>query len=93
MMHWADGPSACSEAPPQDKREQYVKSSPITYVDQLQAPVLIIQGRNDTTDPPRQVELYVAKARELGTQVELEWYDADHIGTIMDQDPFDVFNS
>lgn len=33
---------------PDQKREEYIASSPTTYVAQVQAPVLIIQGRHDT---------------------------------------------
>jgi dipeptidyl aminopeptidase/acylaminoacyl peptidase len=62
----------------EERREQYVRSSPLTYVDRLQAPVFIIQGRNDTRDPPRQVELYEAKARQLGKSVRVHWFDAGH---------------
>lgn len=43
-------------------------------MDRLQAPVLIIQSRNDTRDPPRQVELYEARAHELGKHIEVVWF-------------------
>ncbi|MDQ3870219.1 MAG: S9 family peptidase, partial [Chloroflexota bacterium] len=63
---------------PQEKLEQYQRSSPITYAEQVQAPVLIIQGRNDTRCPDRQVELYEAKMRALGKPIEVHWFDAGH---------------
>ena len=63
---------------PQEKRQQYIASSPITYAEQVQAPVLIIQGRHDTRVPPRQVELYAAKMEALGKPIEVIWYDAGH---------------
>ncbi|MGB9134330.1 MAG: prolyl oligopeptidase family serine peptidase, partial [Candidatus Bathyarchaeia archaeon] len=65
----------------EQKREAYVRASPITYVENLAAPILIIQGRNDTRDPPRQVELYEAKARSLGKNVKVEWFDTGHAGS------------
>ncbi len=68
----------------EEKREQYVRSSPITYLERLKAPVLIIQGRNDTRDPPRQVELYESKARALDRPVEVHWFDTGHAGSFMD---------
>lgn len=71
-------------APLDEMREQYVKSSPLTYVDSLQAPLLIIQGRNDTTDPPRQVELFEAEAKRLGKQVQVHWFETGHMGSFMD---------
>ena len=59
-----------------------MRASPITYVENLAAPILIIQGRNDTRDPPRQVELYEAKARSLGKNVKVEWFDTGHVGSM-----------
>jgi len=69
---------------PAQKRELYARASPITYVENLAAPVLIIQGKNDTRDPPRQVELYEAKARSLGKNVRVEWFDTGHAGSAAD---------
>jgi dipeptidyl aminopeptidase/acylaminoacyl peptidase len=69
---------------PSDKKEEYEKASPITYVQNLSAPVLIIQGRNDMRDPPRQVELYEAKARSLKKEVKVIWFDTGHAGSGID---------
>jgi dipeptidyl aminopeptidase/acylaminoacyl peptidase len=63
---------------PEEKGEQYTKSSPITYVDQIRAPLLIIQGRNDTRCPVRQMEAYLDKMETHGKDVEVEWFDAGH---------------
>lgn len=64
---------------PEEKPEQYRISSPITYVDQIKAPVLIIQGRNDTRCPARPVEAYEAKMKALGKSIEVHWFDAGHL--------------
>jgi dipeptidyl aminopeptidase/acylaminoacyl peptidase len=40
--------------------------------------VLVIQGCNDTRCPARPLELYEARMRELGKQIEVEWFDAGH---------------
>jgi dipeptidyl aminopeptidase/acylaminoacyl peptidase len=69
---------------PDDKPEEYRKSSPINYLGNLKAPLLIIQGRNDVRDPPRQVELYEAKAKALGKDVEVVWFDTGHAGSGVD---------
>jgi dipeptidyl aminopeptidase/acylaminoacyl peptidase len=61
-----------------EKPEQYAKSSPISYVERVRAPVLVIQGRNDTRCPARPVELYEARMRQLGKQIEVEWFEAGH---------------
>jgi dipeptidyl aminopeptidase/acylaminoacyl peptidase len=63
---------------PDEKREQYAASSPITYAENVAAPLLIIQGRNDTRCPDRQMEVYVEKLRALGKPVEIHWFDAGH---------------
>jgi dipeptidyl aminopeptidase/acylaminoacyl peptidase len=63
---------------PQEKPEQYAASSPITYAEQIAAPVLVIQGRNDTRCPARPMEMYEARLRALGKQIEVEWFDSGH---------------
>jgi dipeptidyl aminopeptidase/acylaminoacyl peptidase len=63
---------------PEEIPERYAASSPITYAEQVKAPVLIIQGRNDTRTPPRSIEMYEAKMKSLGKDVEVHWFDAGH---------------
>src|SRR5262249_42016615 len=70
---------------PQERPEQYRKSSPITCAENVQAPLLIFQGRNDTRCPPRQVEVYVEKLRSLGKPVDLHWFDAGHGTRVTEQ--------
>jgi dipeptidyl aminopeptidase/acylaminoacyl peptidase len=53
------------EGPPDKRREHYRKSSPITYVSQIKAPVLISCGRNDSRCPIQPVEKFVRKLQEL----------------------------
>jgi dipeptidyl aminopeptidase/acylaminoacyl peptidase len=65
---------------PEEVPEVYRASSPITYVDEVDAPVIIEQGRNDTRCPARPVELYEARLRELGKPVEVHWFDSGHLG-------------
>jgi dipeptidyl aminopeptidase/acylaminoacyl peptidase len=64
--------------PPSTHMDAYVRASPLTYVDAVDAPVLVIQGRNDTRCPARQVELYEAAMRERGKPIEVVWFDAGH---------------
>ncbi|MDQ2903427.1 MAG: prolyl oligopeptidase family serine peptidase [Chloroflexota bacterium] len=71
---------------PQEKPEQYWKSSPITYAEQVDAPILLIQGRNDTRCPARQVEAYEEKMRTLGKPIEILWFDAGHGSLSMEQE-------
>ena len=65
--------------------ERYAASSPITYAQHVKAPVLIIQGRNDTRTPPRSVEAYEAKMKALGKAIKVHWFDAGHGSLVMDQ--------
>ncbi|MEX0785708.1 MAG: prolyl oligopeptidase family serine peptidase, partial [Dehalococcoidia bacterium] len=51
---------------PDELPEAHERASPVSYADRVDAPVLIIQGRNDTRCPSRQMEAYEEKMRELG---------------------------
>lgn len=70
---------------PEEKPEQYAACSPITYAEQVAAPILIIQGRNDTRCPPRSIEVYEARMKELGKDIEVYWFDAGHGSAQMEQ--------
>lgn len=60
-------------------------SSPLTYVEQVQAPMLVMQGRNDTRCPPRPMRLYEARMKELGKHIEVHWFEAGHGSYVVDQ--------
>ncbi len=63
---------------PDETPELHAEASPVTYVEQLSAPLLIIQGRNDARCPARQMEEYVGRASRLGKDVTIDWFDAGH---------------
>jgi dipeptidyl aminopeptidase/acylaminoacyl peptidase len=63
---------------PEEIPERYAASSPITYTERVKAPVLIMQGRNDTRTPPRSVEMYETKMKSLGKDIEVHWFHAGH---------------
>jgi dipeptidyl aminopeptidase/acylaminoacyl peptidase len=71
---------------PSEKPEQYAASSPIADAEQIEAPLLIIQGRNDTRTPARPIEVYVERLRALGKRVEVEWFEAGHSGSFANTD-------
>ncbi|MEP6758576.1 MAG: prolyl oligopeptidase family serine peptidase [Actinomycetota bacterium] len=73
------------EGPPDAKPDVYRRASPITYVEQLDAPLLVFQGSNDTRCPPGQFQAYEAAARASGKSIEVEWFDAGHIGPDTEQ--------
>ena len=64
---------------PEEKPELYRKASPITYVEHVNAPLLIIQGRNDTRTPARPILAYEARMQELGKPIEVQWFDSGHL--------------
>ena len=65
-------------ATPTQKPNQYAASSPITYAHNVRAPVLIIQGRNDSRCPARAIQQYEAKLKELNTPITVHWFEAGH---------------
>ena len=71
---------------PGEKPEQYAASSPISDVERVRVPLLIIQGRNDSRTPARPVEVYVERLRALGKPVEIEWFETGHVGGFADME-------
>ena len=63
---------------PEETPERHAKSSPITYADRIQAPILVIQGSNDTRCPARQMREYQARLTSLGKEIEVHWFEAGH---------------
>jgi dipeptidyl aminopeptidase/acylaminoacyl peptidase len=63
---------------PTETPELHAEASPITYVADLRAPLLIIQGRNDARCPAPQMERYVEAAARIGKDVTIDWFDAGH---------------
>jgi dipeptidyl aminopeptidase/acylaminoacyl peptidase len=61
---------------PEEQPDRYAASSPITYVDQVKSPVLILVGENDSRCPPRQIQKYVAQLEQHGCEHEVYTYDA-----------------
>jgi dipeptidyl aminopeptidase/acylaminoacyl peptidase len=65
-------------ATPQDDPEAYRVRSPISYVENVRAPVMILAGENDPRCPIRQIENYTARLEELGKDHEVLRFDAGH---------------
>jgi dipeptidyl aminopeptidase/acylaminoacyl peptidase len=63
---------------PEEAPEVYRRTSPITYVDRVRVPVLVLAGANDPRCPIRQIENYLARMRELGKAHEVYRFDAGH---------------
>lgn len=63
---------------PSQQPEAYRASSPLSYVDQVRAPVLVLAGANDPRCPIRQIENYLAALTERGLAHEVYRFDAGH---------------
>ncbi|GAA4350436.1 S9 family peptidase [Angustibacter luteus] len=70
---------------PAEVPERYVDSSPITYVDAVQVPVLVLAGENDPRCPIRQIENYLARLDARGVPHGVYRYDAGH-GSLVDDE-------
>jgi dipeptidyl aminopeptidase/acylaminoacyl peptidase len=70
---------------PEEIPEQTRISSPITYAADLRAPILVIQGENDTRCPARQMKVYEARLREMDKDIQVHWFDAGHGSRAMEQ--------
>lgn len=63
---------------PADVPDVYTECSPITYVDEVRAPVLVLAGDNDPRCPIRQIENYLDRLNARGAEYEFYRYDAGH---------------
>jgi dipeptidyl aminopeptidase/acylaminoacyl peptidase len=60
--------------------ELYEDRSPINHVDQLDAPILLLQGTDDKVVPPNQAKTFAAAARANGLPVALILFDGEGHG-------------
>jgi dipeptidyl aminopeptidase/acylaminoacyl peptidase len=58
--------------------DAYRAASPITYVDEVKAPLFVSAGANDPRCPPRQTDGYVERLRSRGHDVTYERWDVGH---------------
>jgi dienelactone hydrolase len=70
---------------PDEVHDVYVRSSPITYVDAVAAPVLVVAGANDPRCPIRQIENYLGALEELDKPHEVYRFDAGHGSLVIEE--------
>jgi dipeptidyl aminopeptidase/acylaminoacyl peptidase len=70
---------------PDEVRDVYVRSSPITYVDDVVAPVLVVAGANDPRCPIRQIDNYLEALEARGKTFEVYRFDAGHGSLVIEE--------
>ncbi len=71
---------------PATARSRYVESSPITYADRVQAPILLLHGKNDARCPARQIISFTETLQALKKKVFIKWFNAGHTGGFTNTD-------
>ncbi|NUT41894.1 MAG: S9 family peptidase [Thermoactinospora sp.] len=61
---------------PTEQPERYAASSPITYVDRIKQPVLILASETEKVITTRQLEKYIAKLSEHGREHDVYMYES-----------------
>lgn len=62
----------------EDCGDAWIKASPITYVDDVRAPVWLNQGEYDTRTPPVQAQRYADALRAAGGDVVIKFFPGGH---------------
>jgi dipeptidyl aminopeptidase/acylaminoacyl peptidase len=70
---------------PDELPELYARCSPLTYVEAVTAPVLVLAGANDPRCPIRQIDNWLAAAEAAGKDVQVYRYDAGHGSLVVDE--------
>jgi dipeptidyl aminopeptidase/acylaminoacyl peptidase len=70
---------------PDELPDLYRERSPLTYIEQVKTPLLILAGENDSRCPIRQIDNYVSAATEQGLDVEVYRYDTGHSSFVIEE--------
>ncbi|MHA6628302.1 prolyl oligopeptidase family serine peptidase [Pseudonocardia sichuanensis] len=71
---------------PAERPEVYREASPLTYVDRVRVPVLVLAGENDPRCPIRQVDNYLdALAARGDVRYEVSRFDAGHGSLVVEE--------
>jgi dipeptidyl aminopeptidase/acylaminoacyl peptidase len=71
---------------PETRPDDFVRSSPITYVEDVAAPVLLVIGENDSRCPVGQALAYVDRLKELRKPHQVYLYTTGHGSLDTDED-------
>jgi dipeptidyl aminopeptidase/acylaminoacyl peptidase len=70
---------------PEDVPEVYDRCSPLTYIERVQVPVLVLAGQNDARCPIRQIDNYLLRLEELDTPHEVYRFEAGHGSVVVEE--------
>ena len=70
---------------PTEVPERYRVANPITYVERVRVPMLLLVGQNDPRCPSRSVDVYRERLVALGKSFEEYRYDAGHGSLVVDE--------
>lgn len=70
---------------PEEVPDRFEASSPLTYVDEVRAPVHIAAGVNDPRCPIRQIDNYVDRLAARGAVHDVYRYDAGHGSLVVEE--------
>src|SRR5437762_5575216 len=70
---------------PAEVPESYHRSNPLTYVERVRVPMLLLVGQNDPRCPSRSVDIYADRLRALGKPPDEYRYDAGHGSLVIDE--------
>ncbi|MCQ9181371.1 alpha/beta fold hydrolase [Streptomyces sp. IBSBF 2953] len=65
---------------PEEVPERYAHSSPLTFAEQVRAPLLLVGAEKDVKCPPEQIRRYAAALAAAGVAHEQMWLDTGHDG-------------
>jgi dipeptidyl aminopeptidase/acylaminoacyl peptidase len=70
---------------PDEVPDRYHQSSPLTYVDAVVAPVLVLAGANDPRCPIRQIDNYLGRLAARAVPFEVYRFDAGHGSLVVEE--------
>jgi dipeptidyl aminopeptidase/acylaminoacyl peptidase len=70
---------------PAEVPASYHRSNPLTYIDRVRVPILLLVGQNDPRCPSRSVDIYAERLRALGRPYQEYRYDAGHGSLVIDE--------
>jgi dipeptidyl aminopeptidase/acylaminoacyl peptidase len=76
---------ALFEGTPETQADRYRRGNPITYVDEVTAPVMFVVGEHDSRCPPEQALAYVDRLKARGHPHELYLFSTGHGSHVVDE--------